>query len=263
MIVPSNTIAAIPLIENNGLEKFDMQDLKTFLKPLKKSRKRYWFKKDFYKCLPLSIGNMQGFVVSLPFDFDVMWDGGESPESIYFNFYENEKKFRNKLHISINSHFGHGILTIHLPVMLKTPPGINLMTISPPNFPTPGLSAMTGVVESDNLRFTFSLNIKIDVQNTWIKIEKDYPLVGIIPIPRYFCDSFEIVNGYDIFSDDEIEEERIIEKENSIVDYYLRHDINGNNVSLYNKWWDGCYYDGTDIRGNLFSDHQLPWDKNE
>lgn len=250
MIVPDNTIAVIPISSDQDSEPFDLSELGSFLRPANFT-KRDWFSKDFYKCLPLTIGNAQGFVVSVPFEFDVFWNGGVQTDDVSFMFYEDEKKFSGKSHIGIESHFGHGIVTIHLPIMFKTPPQVNLMTTSPPNFPTPGFSPMTGVVESDNLRYTFTLNLKIDLPNVWIKVRPDTPLIGIIPIPRYFCDQFTLVSAYEIFEKNEVDEEIEVYEENSKVDVFLR---NGN----YKKWWDGCYFDGTDIRGNKFKDHQLP-----
>jgi hypothetical protein len=82
--------------------------------------------------------------------FYVLWNGGQSPDDLSIYVYHTSSeydKIKNKNYISVTSHFGHGILTINFPVQLKTPPGINLMTIAPPNFPLPGLSPMTGVVE--------------------------------------------------------------------------------------------------------------------
>lgn len=251
MLVPEKKIAVIPCIEDSHLEPFDVEDLYSFIQPLNVSRKRDWFESDFYKCLPLSIGNMQGFVFVSPFEFDVMWNGGNSTEDIFFNFYDDEKNFRNKLHVSIGSHFGRGILTITLPVVFKTPAGVNLMTISPPNFPLPGMSPMTGVVETDNLRYTFTLNIKLDFPNMWIKVLPGSPLVGIIPIPRYFCDQFEMVDGRQIIPHEDIEEERSVAKEHDRVRFFL------SNSDLKDKY-DHSYFFGKDIRGNSFSDHQLP-----
>lgn len=248
MIVPDKKIAVIPIIPDSGVETFDM-DFSTFIKPLNKDHKRDWFTPNFYRCLPLSIGNMQGFVFSVPFSFTVFWNGGKKQEDINIEILNDiPKKIQNMNHVNIQSEFGNGIFTAHFPVILKTPPGINLMTIAPPNFPVPGISPMTGVIETDNLRFTFTLNFKIDLVNTVIKIEKDYPIMGIIPIPRYFCDSFELVNAYDIFEKEIVEEERQVVKEHS----------NLRDSNKYTENADGLYFKGKDIRGNKFKDHQLP-----
>jgi hypothetical protein len=256
MYIPNKTVAIIPTIANPGLTPPSFNDIKKIIRTLSVSRKREWFDANFYKCLPLSIGNMQGFVISVPFDFSVIWDGTKNPDSIKFIFNEEEKEYHNKWLIQVKSHFGYGIITIVPSFMLRTPKGVNLMTIAPPNFPTPGLSPMTGVIESDNLRFFTTFNIKIDLVNTWIHIQKDAPLVGIIPIPRYFCDEFNLVDGTKILAKEEIECEQIIAEEHDRV----RHFLSENGI---NSGQDGLYFLGKDIRGNKFDDHQLPKIKKE
>jgi hypothetical protein len=248
LVVPDRNIVFFPLIPSDGIKPFDLKDIDLFLKPLNTSHKRDWFSPLFYKCLPLSIGNMQGFVFSLPYTVTIFWNGGNHINDIQIEYHEdNIYSETNFIHLS--SEFGHGILTIHYPLTLKTPPGINLMTISPPNFPLPGLSPMTGVIESDNIRFTFTLNIKMDIPNLKITILPNTPLVGLIPIPRYFCDSFELKNAYDIFDKNVVEEEINIVNEQVI----QRTVQNKNNLVS-----EGLYYSGKDIKGNKFKDHQLP-----
>lgn len=252
VVVPDKTIAFFPIIPANGLEPFNLKDIGLFLKPLNTNNKRDWFNAHFYKCLPLAIGNMQGFIFSLPYTIKLLWNGSNHTDGLTISYTEDFKKYKNINFIHPSSEFGHGILTIHFPLTLKTPPGINLMTIAPPNFPLAGLSPMTGVVESDNLRFSFTLNIKINLSNTNIIIEKDTPLVGLLPIPRYFCDSFELKNAYDVFNKEVVEEEiRIVNKHNK------QREINNKN----NGKSDRLYYSGKDIEENKFIDHQLPKNK--
>lgn len=249
LVVPEKTIAFFPIIPNDGIEPFNLDNINLFLNPLNTDHKRNWFSSNFYRCLPLSIGNMQGFVFSIPYSFDVYWNGGDRPEDIIITYYEDFAPYKNLNFIYPNSEFGHGVLTLHYPVILKTPPGVNLMTISPPNYPLPGMSPMTGVVEADNIRFGFTLNLKIDIPNTTIKVLPNSPLVGIIPIPRYFCDSFELKSAYDIFDKEVIEEEKAVVKE---------HSDKRDRAVMYNLEQDGLYYKGMDVRGNKFKDHQLP-----
>jgi hypothetical protein len=253
LVVPDKTIAFFPIIPSEGVKPFDLKDIGLFLNPLNTDHKRGWFSPNFYKCLPLAIGNMQGFVFSIPYGFDVIWNGGNSPEDITITYHDDFEPYRNLNFIYPNSEFGHGVLTIHYPVTLKTPPMVNLMTISPPNYPMPGVSAMTGVVESDNIRFGFTLNLKIDIPNTVIRVLPNSPLVGIIPIPRYFCDSFELKSAYDIFDKEVIEEEKATVKE---------HGDKRTRDNMDKSAKDGLYYKGMDVRGNKFKDHQLPRSKN-
>jgi hypothetical protein len=248
LVVPDNTIAVFPITPAEGLEPFDM-NFSEFLNPLNKTHKRYWFTPHFYHCLPLSIGNMQGFVFSVPFGFDAKWNGGNRPQDMHIQYHNDYNKYRGTNAVSISSEFGNGILTFHAPVALKTPPGVNLMTIAPPNFPLGGMSPMTGVVESDNLRFTFTFNIKMDIPNLNIRVPANTELVGILPIPRYFCDSFTAVNASEIFDQSVIDEEKKVMLEHSAA----RDSSNETNGGL-----DKLYYKGTDVRGNKFKDHQLP-----
>ena len=250
LTVPEKTIAWIPIIPEEPILPFNM-NISSFLKPLNKDHKRDWFTPHFYKCLPLSIANMQGLAFSSPFSFEVFWNGGNTTDSIFINVYNDSEiqNFEKMSHVSIASEFANGIFTMHFPLILKTPPNVNLMTIAPPNYPLTGISPMSGVVETDNLSFTFTLNFKINLPNTLIKIEKGYPLMGIIPIPRNYCDSFNLVNAYDVLNKDDIEEQRQIASEQG------KSRIKQNK---YNEKADGRYYKGTDIRNNKFKNHQLP-----
>lgn len=249
LTVPEKVIAVFPLKPSSKLKEFDM-NFDLFLKPLNTTHRREWFSQNFYNCLPLSIGNMQGFVFSLPFSLEVMWTGGNSIEDLIMVLDGEEvKQYENMNHVFVSSEFGHGILTVHFPIQIKTPPGVNLMTIAPPNFPLAGISPMTGVVESDNIRFTFTINLKIDVPNVSVKIKKDYPIAGIIPIPRYFCDSFELKDAREIFDKKNIDEE---------MDIVYRHSIK-REISNNNQLGpDRLYYKGMDVDNNKFIDHQIP-----
>ncbi len=250
LVVPDKTIAYIPVIAPEGIEEFDM-NISRFLKPSNENYKRHWFNSHFYKCLPLSIANMQGLVFSSPFSLDVFWNGGNNTEDLLLNAYDDSgiKNIETGNHVHFTSEFGYGIFTAHFPVMLKTPPGVNLMTIAPPNYPLPGISPMSGVVEADNLTFTFTLNFKVDIPNVVIKIEKDYPIMGIIPIPRYYCDSFSLINAYDILDKDDIEDQR------QICDEQGKSRLEQNNNK---EKQDRRYFRGIDIRNNKFKNHQLP-----
>ena len=203
MIVPDKTIVYYSIAgdpDGGDGRNFSVNHVNKFLRPLNTNHKRDWFGPHFYKCLPLSIGNMQGFVFSVPFNLSLKWDGTESPSAIHIESNRTGTDSEN-YYIDVRSEFGYGIFTIHFPLVLKTPPGVNLMTIAPPNFPTPGISPMTGVIECDNLKFIFTLNVKIDLIDTVINIPANQPLVGIIPIPRYFCDNFENITKDDWFND--------------------------------------------------------------
>ena len=150
-LVPDKTIVVVPhfLNDNSYLD---------IIEPLKGKARRDWFDEAFYYCLPLTVGNQYGFVIKTEFDFSFIWNGDADPKnSITF---KTEGSQIDK-YPRAESHFGSGIITINPPFTLRTPPGVNLMTINPPNYIIPNITVMTGVVETDNLRRNFTFNLKI------------------------------------------------------------------------------------------------------
>jgi hypothetical protein len=215
----------------------------------KPSKKRDWFTPHFYRCLPLTIGNQYGYIFKSQFDFYVQWDGGESSESLLFYFNDSEETLKTKFP-RVESHFGSGIFTINYPFNLRTPPGVNLITINPPNEILPNITVMTGVIETDNIRRNFTFNLKMQIPNIRVFIPAGTPLAAVIPVPRYYSDEFEIVNSEDIFS-----EETIIEEIQASVDASIQRS----EIEFKSKNGVGRdYFVGRDVYGNEFSDHQNP-----
>jgi hypothetical protein len=241
--VPDKTIAVFPY-ESSNIGYSTTEEL------IKKStKKRDWFTPHFYRCLPLTIGNQYGFTVCSQFDFAVEWDGNNDVDSVrVFTFLDESET--DKLYPRIETHFGHGILTINPPFTLRTPPGVNLMTINPPNHILPNITVMTGVIETDNLRRNFTFNLKIQMPGIRTHFPAGTPLAGFIPIPRYYADSFEIKNAEEIF-----DEETFIEEQQATADIGIfRKEIEFNQKNRVGK----LYMRGIDVYGNKFPDHQGP-----
>lgn len=242
--VPDNTIV---VFVDDLLTDFKYEDINTVLDfP---NKKRDWFDPHFYRCLPLTIANQYGFVLKSQFDFNVLWSGGNDPGSVKFFFNEEQEEIDKKYPL-IDSHFGFGTFTVTPPFSLRTPPGINLMTINTPNHILPNITVMTGVVETDNLRRNFTFNFKIEQPNIMTCIPKGTPLASIIPIPRYFVENFKLENAENIFS-----EEVVTEEFQARVDAVTkRHEVS---TQLKNSV-DKDYFIGKDVYQNTFSDHQGP-----
>jgi hypothetical protein len=237
--VPDNTIAIFADHPYNNIPKDRINNL---IEPSPK--KRDWFTPHFYRCLPLSIGNQYGFIVKSEYTFEFEWDGTDGPDAIKFSFDEDT----STLFPHITSHFGSGIITMGYPFALRTPPGVNLMTINPPNFMLHNITVMTGVIETDNLRRDFSFNLKVQLPGIKVKILAGYPLAAFIPIPRYYADNFKLSLADDIFP-----ENIVIEEAQAMTDAYLKREeielFNNNNVGR-------DYLKGQDVYGNKFNDHQ-------
>jgi hypothetical protein len=212
-------------------------------------KKRDWFDPHFYRCLPLTIGNQYGFIVSSEFDITFEWNGGDSIDSIFFKFDENKGDL-NKLYPRIETHFGHGIITINTPYSFKTPPGVNLITMNPPNYVIPNVTVMTGVIETDNLRRSFTFNLKIQMPNIRTTIPAGYPLAAFMPIPRYYCDKFNLDFAENLFNKELVDKEIKAEKDagdyRQTIERTLKHGVGKH------------YMQGKDVYGNTFKDHQKP-----
>jgi hypothetical protein len=245
--VPDKTIAIFtsPTIYNENLTQ------ERILNMTKKStKKRDWFSSHFYRCLPLTIGNQYGFTISSEFEISFEWNGGDRPEDLKIYTNEDLNKTDNLKYPNISTHFGHGIITINPPYFFRTPPGVNLMTINPPNYVIPNVTVMTGVVETDNLRRNFTFNLKVQMSNIRVTIPAGYPLAAFMPIPRYYSDEFNLDFAENIFSkefvDEEIKADRASNKHRDEVEPKLKNRVGGH------------YMQGKDVYGNKFKDHQKP-----
>jgi hypothetical protein len=238
-LVPDNKIVVVPLdLEYN-------EDFLNIVEPLAGKIKRDWFNDHFYYCLPINIGNQYGFIVKSSRTFDVTWNGSTT-ESMDLDI-----EFLDDLNNSpqeFQAGFSNGILTIQNNFHFKTPPGINLMTIQPPNMFIPGMAAMTGVVETDQLRRDFTFNMKITIPNYKIRVNKGDAIGAFIPIPRYFVDNFTLAHVQDIFDkslhENELADGSEFSRQRNSEDKLKPHESGRK------------YFHGTHAFGEPYSDHQ-------
>lgn len=238
--VPEFTLLTIS--ENETYETSPAVVLQSF----KGNIKRDWFVNHAYWCLPLTIGNQYGFGIKSLRSFTVEWNGGDTQRDVVVSFLDEEDEPQGKQHIS--SHFGMGTFTVQNRFTFRTPPGVNLMTINPPNYWIDGIQHMTGVIETDNLRRDFTFNLRVTRKNHLVQINKGDFIGCVIPIPRHFVDRFELKTEKEILTPEEIAEERQAMRdfgvERSGAD---RHKPHGNGRR---------YFNGEDVYGNKFPDHQ-------
>jgi hypothetical protein len=242
--VPDKTIAIFTSPNTYDQELTQERILGMIKKP---DKKRDWFSPHFYKCLPLTIGNQYGFTVSSEFDISFEWNGGDKIEDT--KLYINDK-VGSFDYPRISSHFGHGIVTVNPPYFFRTPPGVNLITMNPPNYIIPNVTVMTGVVETDNLRRNFTFNLKIQIPNIKTTIPAGFPLAAFMPIPRYYCDEFNLNFAENLFNkkivDEEIKADRDANKHREEIEPNLKNGVGKH------------YMQGKDVYGNIFKDHQKP-----
>lgn len=242
--VPPNTIAAIPYQQEFASREL----LDSIFYSLNGVTTRDWFSKHAYFCLPLVIGNQYGFALRSLYDFSVYWNGGDSMSDVTVNIPDLEQYSKTRNLQSVSSHFGIGTITVQTAFSLRTPPGINLITINPPNYFIDGLYHMTGVVEADNLRRDFTFNIRITRPNYEICVSRGDIIGCFMPYPRAFIDNFAIRLGNDLFTAEQIADEQ------KCADDFA---VERSGPDQQKRYQNGRrYFKGEDVYGNKFKDHQ-------
>ena len=89
------------------------------------------------------------------------------------------------------SHFGCGILTFHLHALFRTDPGYDLMVGGPLNHLKDGIQPLSGVVETDWLPFTFTMNWRFTRKMTPVAFERNEPFCMIYPLKRGLLEETE------------------------------------------------------------------------
>ena len=102
-----------------------------------------------YGCLPLTIANSHGSEILAPFAFTATWSGGEWPEALTMRGVDGIPPPIN----FVASHFGYGVITLHLWYLFRTEPGWDLFASGSLNQPKDGVAPLTGVIETDWLPY--------------------------------------------------------------------------------------------------------------
>jgi hypothetical protein len=137
------------------------------------------------RCLPLRIAAQAGWFVLNSHALRVTWNGGNDISDV-----EIEPLNGEEVNFA-SSHFGSGILTWNLPFLFRTPPGYNLHVRGPANWPKDGAYPLDGIVETDWLESTFTMNWKLTRANLPVIFEAGEPICMIMPQRRGELEAFE------------------------------------------------------------------------
>ena len=141
-----------------------------------------------YRCTPMVIANASGWELRCPFAFEAEWNGDNGVEAItVFSRAGGEAVER-----LIASHFGHGVLTFHPGWLFRTPPGWALVARGAPNVVKDGITPLEGLVETDWLPFTFTMNWRF-TRPTRIRFAKDEPFCFLTLAPHGALDAVQPV----------------------------------------------------------------------
>ena len=132
-----------------------------------------------YRCLPMSIANAYGWQILNPVRFVANWNGGQSPDCLSITAVDAETQ-----PLAARSHFGSGILTFQVDCILRTDPDFDLWVGGPPNRLKDGIQPLTGIVESDWMPYTFTMNWKFTRKNRPVAFEREEPFCTFYPIQK-------------------------------------------------------------------------------
>lgn len=139
-----------------------------------------------YRCLPLNIANAHGWELLNPVAFDACWSGQGDTGAITIR-----PQTGAAAEGVATSLFGQGIVTFHIPGILRTPPGWNLWVGGSPNHPKDGISPLTGVVETDWSPFTFTMNWRFTRPDHWVHFAAGEPICFFFPVQRGLLDDID------------------------------------------------------------------------
>ena len=137
-----------------------------------------------YRCLPMVIANQWGWMIETQHRVEAIWDGTQPPAGLVVTSNGKEQP------IAASSHFGSGVLTFNVGFLFRTPPGFNLHVRGPANWPKDGACALEGIVETDWVDATFTMNWKLTRPHHPVVFEAGEPIAMISPVRRGQLEGF-------------------------------------------------------------------------
>jgi len=196
-----------------------------------------------YRCLPLSMANQAGWFIHSPVSFNAIWDGGVDPSSIKLTFDGDAQRAAR----AVVTHFGTGIVTIRLPFIFRTPPGIGLLVRGAPNWPVTNFSALEGMVETDWNPASFTMNWKIVEPGKEVRFEKEWPACFIQPFDLNLPEKLGAARRP--LADDPATHEDYIAWRSS-------RDTFMNSPAKVKGGWQKDYFQGYDAKGKPVASHR-------
>ena len=209
-------------------------DIAEYLKPASKLRDEFaaW---NFYQCLPLVAANTLGWTLYNPFEFSVLWKGGSKREDVII---ESENADW------VQSWFSYGTFTIFPHFLVQTSPGVNLLVRSVPNRFKHVVLTYDGLVETDWLKSSFTLNFRLMMPLVKLTFKVGEPLVQFVPYPRDFIEQFdaEIVSAGEDYDEHMKGYNEWASRRDKMVEDRDPPELD--------------YMQGKDVDGSLFPDHK-------
>jgi hypothetical protein len=208
------------------------------------SPKRDWMDEynHIYRCLPMTIANQNGWVVPCPCDIQAVWFGGQDRRAMHFWVDPEYNQFSTEHHW-VKCHFVGGVITFEFDFMIRTNPGTNLLVRGAPNFFIEGAVPLEGVVETDWLDYSFTMNWRLTTPDKVVRFKKGDPICFLQPIPHNYAETF----SFDI---DFLENNRELNEKfhayNNSRGEFMKRRQEGKEKNV----WQRHYFNGKNVKGN-------------
>lgn len=205
------------------------------------SPKREWMDEytHMYRCLPMTIANQNGWVIEAPCDIQAVWFGGQDTRSMHFWL---DSKF-NIPNPWVKCHFVGGVITFEFDFVIRTNPGVNLLVRGAPNFFVDGAHPLEGVVETDWLNYSFTMNWRMTTPNKVVVFKKGDPICFIQPIPHNYAETFSMDIDF-LENNKELQEK--FDAYHTSRDEFMQKRKSGAEKEV----WQKHYFNGRDIKSN-------------
>jgi hypothetical protein len=199
-----------------------------------------------YRCLPMVIANQAGWLLLNTKSFWVTWDGDNEIDSLVIEYVD----CGDAPELAI-SHFGHGILTFHIPYLFRTSKGFNLLARGPANAPKDGIYALEGVIETDWSTSTFTMNWKMTRPGT-VMFEQGEAICMIVPQRRGELEAFSTqILPLDTNPELQFEHEQWSQGRNKFL-----KDLDKPDSEAVKMGWQKDYFKGKTREGTIKQEHQ-------
>lgn len=196
------------------------------------------------RCLPMLIANEAGWTIASPVAFAARWTGGPGRDDVEISFVDGVADPR------ILSHFGSGIVTIEIPYLFRSPPGVDLWVKGPSNWVKDAIQPLEGVVETDWTISTFTMNWKLTRPDLSVSFDAGEPICMIVPVPRELAAQLE-------------PERRPLTDDARLADEYRRWSrarqefaAEQHPSGAHAGGWQQDYMRGRDVAGDRFDGHR-------
>lgn len=193
-----------------------------------------------YRCLPMTYASRHGWCVRLKEDVEVVWNGDEHKDGTTIICGQMQGNVR-----MVDNGTGNGIVTFHINAIPRTSSDWNLWVMGAPNLVIPGAAPLSGIVESDWLYMSPTMNWKITEVNKVVKWKAGDPVFFFIPIHKTQLEEFKIIH-------------RGLEDDPDMARHYkeftdYRVGTDNNNVSSFTKDY---------LKGRRYDKTKPEWDHN-